>query len=183
MLWAALSAKALKIAFLRIPPLMRIGLVIAGVLGFAPTLISLYNRLVSAGEDSSYKPRRRWTPSPLPAPPSCRPFDVRNQVRGAPDNRRQSLRRNGNPVDVLVAETKGQEVEGVVVDRSTGGLCLSLPHAVNAQTVLRVIARHAPEDSPWLIVKVRHCRQAENRWLCGCQFMESPPWSQLLLFG
>lgn len=186
MLWAALGAKALKIAFFRLHPLMRLGIVIAGVLCIGPPLISLFNRLVKAREDSRDKTKRRWTPLPpvMPPPPllTCRPFDVRNQPRGAPDTRK-SLRRNGNPVDVFVAETEGEKFQAVVIDRSTGGLCLSLPHEVKVQTVLKVLACHAPEESPWLAVKVRHCRQAADQWLCGCQFLESPPWSQLLLFG
>jgi hypothetical protein len=30
---------------------------------------------------------------------------------------------------------------------------------------------------------VRHCKQKNQEWRIGCQFMEELPWSVLLLFG
>jgi hypothetical protein len=96
--------------------------------------------------------------------------------------RREGLRRQGVPVPVRV-DAPGS-AGAVVIDRSTGGLCLSLDRAVPAGRVLRVRAENAPADSPWVAVEVRHCRPAEGRrWHLGCRFVERPPWNVLLMFG
>lgn len=186
MAWAAITFDSLKLdfGFFYVPPLITIVIILTGVAAFGPPLLSVVRLFLrQPSTDFSRRIARSSGPPPIPPPRSCRQFDVRNQEDGPPDERRRSLRRMGNPVDVLVTETEGEPFEGVVIDRSTGGLCLSLPRLIAAETMLKVVACHAPEGAPALAVKVRHCRQAGDRWLCGCQFVESPPWGQLLLFG
>lgn len=106
-------------------------------------------------------------------------------IHGSATERRQALRRVGNPVSVLVTnfEQTRPRFTGWVADRSTGGLCLSVPERVEPRTVLSVRTSNAPESVPWTQVEVRNCRQVEGGWELGCQFVRTPPWSVLLLFG
>jgi hypothetical protein len=98
---------------------------------------------------------------------------------------RDTLRREGNPVDVLVsdAEVLAEPAPGVVLNRSRGGLLLSLTAPAEVGAVLTVRAAHAVEQMDWVPVEVRHCRQKGDRWLAGCKFGKELPWSVLLLFG
>jgi PilZ domain len=99
--------------------------------------------------------------------------------------RRASMRRHGNPVKVAVANPSSPEqpLEGLVLNRSKGGLQLSINHAVSVGTVLGIRASSGAEDLPWVQVRVRRCRQDGDSWRLGCQFVETLPWSVLLLFG
>jgi hypothetical protein len=99
--------------------------------------------------------------------------------------RRASLRRHGNPVKVVVANpgSPEQPLEGLVLNRSKGGLQLSVNQSVAVGTVLGVRASEAAENLPWVQVRVKRCRQHDGTWILGCQFVESLPWSVLLLFG
>jgi hypothetical protein len=106
------------------------------------------------------------------------------RVTGKGRERRTSVRRKGNPVGVVVLAGEAAKAEpGLVINRSKGGLCLSLPGPVAAGTILQVRACQAPEDIPWIRVLVRHCVAKGDRWNLGCQFTEELPWSVLLLFG
>jgi hypothetical protein len=101
-----------------------------------------------------------------------------------PGQRRSSLRRGGNATDVEVC-TQGEvnPFAATVIDRSCGGLRLCVPRQLALHSTIRVRAAQAPEDSPWLVVDVRHCESRGDHWEVGCRFLESPPWSILLLFG
>jgi hypothetical protein len=104
--------------------------------------------------------------------------------KGKRRERRAWPRREGNPTDVLITTAKEAEPEkAFVIDRSRGGLRLSVSRPMAVGTTFHVRACHAPEDLPPIQVLVRHCSQKEQRWHVGCQFMESLPWSVLLLFG
>src|SRR5262249_9753899 len=72
-------------------------------------------------------------------------------VRGGSGERRSALRRGGNPVAILIsdAETRAKPSPGFVIDRSTGGLCLSVPEPVVEGTILSVRTSNAPETIPW----------------------------------
>jgi hypothetical protein len=97
--------------------------------------------------------------------------------------RRFKIRRHGTLVQILV-RVDGEEASGWVVDRSSGGLGLQLPCAVTTNAVVPVRAVAAPEETPWVEMRVRQCRQLRRtHWAVGCEFVETPPWSILLLFG
>lgn len=103
-------------------------------------------------------------------------------------DRRRSLRRGGPPTPIRVAsgagsEPVGEPEEGLVVDRSTGGLCFAVhrPLVVGADVLLR--ADGAPADSPWVGATVRYCKRRGDYYLLGCEFHHTPPWDVLLLFG
>jgi hypothetical protein len=94
-------------------------------------------------------------------------------------------RRKGNPVGVQItdADAKGEPIHGIVINRSAGGLGLEVDRPIEANTVVSVRVVNAPVTVPWIQVQVRSCRQQENGWLLGCQFVKPPPWSIMLLFG
>src|SRR5205807_67771 len=72
---------------------------------------------------------------------------------------------------------------GWVLDRSVGGLCLDLSAAFPEGTRLSLFPTQAPGMTPWTEVEVRSCRQKKDGYEVGCQFVKTPPWSILLLFG
>jgi len=102
-----------------------------------------------------------------------------------PRERREALRRGGQPVGAFVSYTVTDiaPVPAVVIDRSTGGLCLSVPAPAELGKLLSVRPADSPDTFPWLTVEVRHCRQQEDRWFLGCKFQRKLPWGELLQFG
>jgi hypothetical protein len=106
-------------------------------------------------------------------------------LQGSSSERRIAARRVGNMVCVLVTDGDAQTapVEGWVADRSVGGLCLRLDAPIGVGSTLNVRPRDASSVVPWTPVEVRSCRQEADGWDIGCQFVRTPPWSVLLLFG
>jgi len=100
-------------------------------------------------------------------------------------DRRQSLRRDGAPVEVMVQSSVLLDgaMNGYVLDRSTGGLRLALATSVAPGSTLQLRARHAPDNSPWVPAIVRSCRPVESHFELGMEFEKTPPWNVLLLFG
>lgn len=106
-------------------------------------------------------------------------------VQGSGRERRSGVRRRGNPVGVRVAEEwekEGRE-EGLICDRSTGGLGLELGREVPVETVLKIRPTSAPVTTPWVEVEVRNCRPLNGKYLVGCQFKRTPSWDVMLAFG
>lgn len=106
-------------------------------------------------------------------------------VVGSATEKRTSLRRGGNPVEVSIAaaEPAGELTRGFVVDRSMGGLCLVMKEPVDKGTVVSVKPVNAPSTALWVQIQVKSCRQEGKEWELGCQFVRTPPWSVLLSFG
>ncbi|MBY0528193.1 MAG: PilZ domain-containing protein [Gemmataceae bacterium] len=106
-------------------------------------------------------------------------------VHGATRERRSALRRGGNPVPILIsdAEVRNEPSRGWVVDRSTGGLCLSVPGPVPEGSILSVRTTNAPNSIPWVQIEVKNCRAVGKEYELGCRFVRTPPWSVMLLFG
>lgn len=127
--------------------------------------------------------RRARRPSSLPSRANQQAPDP--FVQGDPRDRRAALRRGGNPVAILIsdAEARAKPSPGWVIDRSTGGLCLSVSEAVVEGTILSVRTSNAPETIPWVQLEVKNCRAVGGEYELGCQFVRTPPWSVLLLFG
>lgn len=99
--------------------------------------------------------------------------------------RREALRRGDNivPVEISDADAKAVIFGAEVIDRSKSGLCLSVPHQVALNTVLTVRSSQYAECATWVQIRVRNCRQRNDKWLLGCQFVHPQPWGVLLLFG
>lgn len=121
----------------------------------------------------------------LPPPPN-KQADYDPFAQGSPTEQRKSFRRTGNPVDVQysLVDNKKQVNLGWVFDRSVGGLGLVTAENFSAGTVLSVRPVRSGEATPWVDVTVRSSRPAEGGGFeLGCQFVKTPPWSVLLLFG
>lgn len=130
--------------------------------------------------------RSRRRTIPLPAPNiALKDPDGDLFAQGSNVERRASLRRSGNAVAIQIsdAEATAKPHHGWVIDRSMGGLCLSVQEAVAAGTILSIRPSNAPVTVPWIQVEVRNCRSVGIDWELGCQFVRTPPWSVLLLFG
>jgi hypothetical protein len=109
----------------------------------------------------------------------------RGQHGGAPKCKRGALRRGGNPVPVLVSDLVEPEeaIQGLVLNRSRGGLCLSVPQPIEVGRLLAVRTPDFPEGLDPVQIRVRHCSQKGDTCHLGCQFMQTHPWSVLLIFG
>ncbi|MBX9627924.1 MAG: PilZ domain-containing protein [Gemmataceae bacterium] len=132
--------------------------------------------------------RRLRRPSPTPAGPVA--AEDENALAWAPPeqsyaDRRESVRRDGPPVHVVVAgsDFRNGLTGALVVDRSTGGLKLLLPAGVAPGTTLRVRAANAPDTVGYIPVIVRSSRPEEDHFVVGAEFEKTPPWNVLLLFG
>jgi hypothetical protein len=100
-------------------------------------------------------------------------------------DRRGSVRREGQPVRVLLAAStfRNGVADGYVIDRSTGGLKIATQVAVAPGTTLQVRAVDAPDTVGFVTVIVRSCRKSDDHYEFGCEFEKTPPWNVLLLFG
>jgi PilZ domain len=100
-------------------------------------------------------------------------------------DRRNSVRRDGQPVKVLIASPtlRNGEDEGYVIDRSTGGLRIAMKVKLPKGTTVQVRAANAPETVPWVNIVIRSAVDVEKHFEHGCEFEKTPPWNVLLLFG
>jgi len=159
-----------------------IGLVSGGVVFLLGRWVMLTRRK-AAFEQYDYDPDAE--PPATPENQTGVMEEIDPHAGGGTMDRRQALRRGGNPISVLVndAECQGHAIKGYVLDRSTGGLCISLSAELPAGTILSVRTTNAPSALPWIQVEVRNCRPVGKDWELGCKFVSTPPWSVLLLFG
>ena len=121
----------------------------------------------------------------VPPPPLDKKAEYDPFAQGSPTEQRKAFRRTGNPVDVHYAlpDNKKQTNLGWVFDRSVGGLGLVTAENFASGTVLAVRPVRSGEATPWVEVTVRSSRPADGGFELGCQFVKTPPWSVLLLFG
>jgi hypothetical protein len=124
-------------------------------------------------------------PASAPPPAEKPPCEFDPFVEGSASEQRNALRRGGSPVKVLIGnpEQGGKGQDGWVVDRSVGGLGLAVSDAIAEGSLLEVRAANAPPGTPWVEIQVKTCRQCKNGWELGCQFIKTPPWAVMLLFG
>jgi hypothetical protein len=130
----------------------------------------------------------REQPGSAPAAKGESKGSVRNRdpfLDGSATERRKALRRGGRLTRVHISDAEGQAepVEGWVLDRSLGGMCLAADKEFAEGIILSVRSAEAPETTPWIQLEVKNCRWQENRFELGCQFVRTPPWGVLLLFG
>jgi hypothetical protein len=106
-------------------------------------------------------------------------------VHGSASEQRKAFRRHGSPVEVLIVDQTlhGAQSKGYVVDRCVGGLGLLVERPIEAEHLLTVRPRNAPPLAPWVEVVVKSCRESNPGYELGCQFVKTPPWALLLMFG
>lgn len=135
---------------------------------------------------------RRWfiaqPPRPAAAKPPAAPEGAvklsSTVVKKVETDRRSAPRRKGNRIEVyLTDDSKRPPIMGWVVDRSMGGLCMIVEKPLPEGAVLNVRPRKAPQTAPWTPIEIRSCRADEGEWEVGCQFLKTPQWNDLLLFG
>jgi hypothetical protein len=106
-------------------------------------------------------------------------------IEGSAREKRCHFRRSGSPTEVSIGhpENPSELARGVVVDRSTGGVCLELssPLAIGAVVSLRPAA--GTSIGTWIDAEVRHCRRDHRGWNVGFKFVRTPPLSVLWMFG
>ncbi len=100
-------------------------------------------------------------------------------------DKRRLPRRSGHVTEVYVARSGEihNPQQGLVINRSPGGLGLLLSDAYPVGTVLGVLPVKASEMTPWVEVEVKNCRPSGDDWEVGVQFLKVPPYSTMLLFG
>ena len=86
-------------------------------------------------------------------------------------------------VQVSDALALATPVEALVLNRSAGGLCLSINQEVAVGSRLSVRVATAPPSIPWVQVEVKYCNPFVKRWKVGCQFVPPPAVEVLCLFG
>jgi hypothetical protein len=126
----------------------------------------------------------RWVAGPAAAP--AKPNrDNGFQIIPQSVEMRNANRRGGNAVAVFVADPQKTEEpqRGWVVDRSAGGLCIAVENPVDAGANLRVRVCNAPVTVPWAELEVKSCRKDGNHWEVGCQYVVTPSYNVLMLFG
>lgn len=108
------------------------------------------------------------------------PFD-----QGSLSEKRRSFRRSGNPVQIFIAPDQSNEPawRGWVLDRSMGGMCITVADEFKQGTILRLMPANVPAMTPWTDVEVIYCRAVKDGYELGCKFVKQPPWGILLLFG
>jgi hypothetical protein len=124
--------------------------------------------------------KRQQPASPIPAA---------SPVPAAPatperEERRQAPRRNVTPVIVHIRTGQDDEkIEGLVLDVSKGGLCLSVKWPLQVGTAVEIRPANAASAVPWTQVEVRHCESMFSRWKVGFRFAQEPVPQVLALFG
>lgn len=106
-------------------------------------------------------------------------------IHGSLTEQRRSLRRGGNPVVVVYARPNNTNnpSRGLVLDRSVGGLRLGIEEEIAPGTRLLVLPASATTQTPWIEVDVCGCKPVDDSWELHCQFVKTPQWSILLMFG
>jgi hypothetical protein len=99
------------------------------------------------------------------------------------NERRHALRRGGNAIEVDLLDPDGAQpsISGWVVNRSVGGLCIEVGRSVEAGSSLKVQIRNSPTVIEVVVVKC--CRMVGSAWQINCQFISSPTFNELLMFG
>src|ERR1700730_8375570 len=82
-------------------------------------------------------------------------------IHGSGAEKRTALRRVGSPTAVLIsdAEALGPPVHGQVIDRSMGGVGMTIDGPIEVGAILSVRVANATALIPWVQVEVKNCRQ------------------------
>jgi hypothetical protein len=107
---------------------------------------------------------------------------------GSPSNwaeKRRACRRKGRCIDVELTDQKVQVApwHAWVADRSLKGLRLNVDRIIALETILNVRVCNLNPPMPWMEIKVVHCKPSDQGYEIGCEFITTPTWNLLLMFG
>lgn len=116
-------------------------------------------------------------PAPVALPPAEDPDPARDK--------RRNPRRPGRSVEVYVAipGSISDPCKGVVLDRSVGGLGLLVGDEYPVESRISVLPAAASKMTPWVEMQVKSCRRSGEDWEIGVQFLQTPPYATMVLFG
>lgn len=98
-------------------------------------------------------------------------------------DRRQSPRRGGPPVEVLLDDgLTPKPVAGWVRNRAVAGLGISCAQALAVGTFIKVRATVGQSSTPWTEVAVRNCTPWLTGWMLHCEYVGTPAEEARLLF-
>jgi hypothetical protein len=106
-------------------------------------------------------------------------------LAGSTSEVRRTPRRGGASITVSFnrAGSTDRPLEGWVVNRSLGGLCLCSPRGFDVDTILRLKSKKGGDSAATLEVRVRGVREEGQRWMLHCQFTIQPSAQTLMMFG
>jgi hypothetical protein len=120
------------------------------------------------------------------APPELSSSAQLSNAAVAVQDRRRSPRRYGDPVEVRLSSYEATDLPcgptGWVRDRCLNGLAFTVDKPLEIGCWVRARPTFVSEDAAWVGLLVRHCHQQGNRWVIGCEFVETPPREVMLLF-
>lgn len=101
-----------------------------------------------------------------------------------PQETRRTKRRWGNPIKVRIkTPDRDDPVRGWVLNRSECGVAVLADEAFAPDAVVTVRPARAPEEVPWVDMRVRHCRSVELRSFLTCEYVDPPAWNVQVWFG
>lgn len=122
-------------------------------------------------------------PPPLPETvSSVTPEEEETETATDVADRRLTPRRKKLLRIAVRNESTGALISGWILDRSLGGMCISVHEPVEAGMRLAVRRNTAPESVPWVELRVLNVREQENTWELGCEYLRTPTWEVLLQF-
>jgi hypothetical protein len=119
--------------------------------------------------------RRQPQPAPSLETPPDPSDEAAYEAYWAP--RRASARYKVRQVKVLVRDCQPNAVpfEGWLLNRSLGGLGLSVSRALEVGAIVDVRAAGEDDITSRVRVEVRYCRLERGRWRLGCKFVDPLP--------
>lgn len=111
------------------------------------------------------------------------PTEPQQTAEEASDRRASPRRKKLLRILVTNAMSTEEPFPGWIVDRSIGGLCLSVDHEIEQGTILRVRRPNAPANVPWVDIRVQSIRRQDDTFDLGCEFLRTPTWEILIQFG
>jgi hypothetical protein len=146
------------------------------------TLLSRASSMSQPEENSKHVPVKNSPPAMVVTAESA-PEEKKPEGKSKKERRSWPRRKRAIQVVLQEASGEGNPFPAWILDRSVGGLRLSVDDPTEEGTVLRVRRLSAPIGTPWVELQVKSVRIKENTWELGCQFTRSLPFDVLMQFG
>ncbi len=103
----------------------------------------------------------------------------------ATPKRRQTPRGRGAPTRILILDKNrpDEPFSGYVLNRSIGGLCVSLIQPLEEGAIIRIRPAKELLDDTWYDVVVKYCRATDTGWEMGCEFQSRASSNTMLKFS